>query len=215
MKKMRPIIIDYGAGNVRSVFRAIENLGYNPIISNDPKTILTASSIIFPGQGACDSAMKSINGNHLAEALLESIQKGTPYLGICLGLQLLLETSEEGHGKCLGLIPGQVKRLPSGEKIPHMGWNSVQFHSGHPVFEGIRQNDYFYFVHSYYAQLTSPNLSAATVHYGIDFCCAIADRNLVATQFHPEKSGESGLKFYRNFLEFAESFVVASPRLPT
>ena len=205
MKNLKPVIIDYGAGNVRSVIRAVETLGYHPIISNDPRTISQADSIIFPGQGACDAAMKSITRNRLSDVLYESIKKGTPYLGICLGLQLLLQTSEEGNVDCLGILQGEVKRLPSGEKIPHMGWNDIQIHSNHPVFAGIPQNSHFYFVHSYYAKLQCASLSAASVHYGIEFCSALAKDNLVATQFHPEKSGDLGLKIYRNFLEFAQN----------
>jgi len=205
MNNLKPVIIDYGAGNVRSVIRAVETLGYHPIISNDPRTISQADSIIFPGQGACDAAMKSITRNRLSDVLYESIKKGTPYLGICLGLQLLLQTSEEGNVDCLGILQGEVKRLPSGEKIPHMGWNDIQIHSDHPVFAGIPQNSHFYFVHSYYAKLQPASLSAASVHYGIEFCCAVAKDNLVATQFHPEKSGDLGLKIYRNFLEFAQN----------
>ena len=205
MKNIKPVIIDYGAGNVRSVIRAVEALGYHPIISDDPRTISQADSIIFPGQGACDAAMKSIKQNRLADVLYESIKKGTPYLGICLGLQLLMQTSAEGNVDCLGILQGEVKRLPPGEKIPHMGWNDVKIHSDHPVFADIPQNSHFYFVHSYYAQLHLTSLSAATVDYGIEFCCAVAKGNLVATQFHPEKSGDLGLKFYKNFLEYAEN----------
>ena len=203
MRDIKPVIVDYEAGNVRSVIRAVESLGYQPIISNDPFTISNADSIIFPGQGACDAAMASIRRNRLSDALYESIKKGTPYLGVCLGLQLLLQKSEEGDVDCLGILSGEVKRLPAGEKIPHMGWNNVQIHSDHPVFAGIPQNSHFYFVHSFYADLQSAPISAATVHYGIEFCCAVANGNLVATQFHPEKSGGLGLKIYRNFLEFA------------
>ena len=205
MTEIRPVIVDYEAGNVRSVIRAVESLGYQPIISNDPSTISNADSIIFPGQGACDAAMASIKRNRLSDAIYESITNGTPYLGVCLGLQLLLQKSEEGNVDCLGILPGEVKRLPAGEKIPHMGWNNVQIHSEHPVFAGIPQNSHFYFVHSFYADLQSTPFSAATVHYGIEFCCAVANGNLVATQFHPEKSGGLGLQIYKNFLEFAEN----------
>jgi len=205
VREIRPVIVDYEAGNVRSVIRAVESLGYQPIISNDPSTISNADSIIFPGQGACDAAMESIKRNRLSDAIYESITNGTPYLGVCLGLQLLLQKSEEGNVDCLGILPGEVKRLPAGEKIPHMGWNNVQIHSEHPVFAGIPQNSHFYFVHSFYADLQSTSFSAATVHYGIEFCCAVANGNLVATQFHPEKSGGLGLQIYKNFLEFAEN----------
>ncbi len=203
MRKINPVIVDYEAGNVRSVIRAVEALGYKPIISKDPSTISNADSIIFPGQGACDAAMASIRRNRLSDAIYESIKKGTPYLGVCLGLQLLFQNSEEGNVDCLGILAGEVKRLPAGEKIPHMGWNNVQIHSDHPVFTGIPQNSHFYFVHSYYANLQSKPFNAATVHYGIEFCCAVASGNLIATQFHPEKSGSIGLRIYRNFLEFA------------
>jgi glutamine amidotransferase len=203
MTALHLVIIDYGAGNLRSVAKALERLGATPQISGDPAAVAEAQALVLPGQGACDTAMQCLEQHQLTQTIRQAIQRGTPYLGVCLGLQLLFETSEEGDTPCLGLIPGRVRRLPPGLKVPHMGWNTVRFLHPHPVFDGVPQGSHFYFVHSYYADPAAPGAMAGTTTYGIEFCSAVAQGNLVATQFHPEKSGLWGLKIYENFLRFA------------
>ena len=194
------VIVDYGAGNLRSVARALQYAGAQSRITSDPEEVRQAGAVVFPGQGACDSAMRALEASRLTEAVREFIGSGRPFLGVCLGLQLLLDFAEEGDVPCLGVFAGRVRHLPSGLKIPHMGWNQVRFKQEHPVFAGVPQDSYFYFVHSYYADPQDPALVAATTDYGIPFCSAIAQGNLVATQFHPEKSGPVGLRIYRNFV---------------
>jgi len=201
MNQINVTIVDYGAGNLRSVARAFETLGATPHISSDPKTIMDADALLLPGQGACDSAMAALQSHNLNEAIVTAIESGTPFFGVCLGLQLLLEFTEEGPSECLGIVAGGVRRLPTNLKVPHMGWNTVTIVKDHPVFADIPQESYFYFVHSYYADPTQLDIIAANCNYGIEFCSAIAIDNVVATQFHPEKSGVVGLKLYRNFLE--------------
>ena len=194
------VVIDYQAGNLRSVVRALEMAGAHPRITSDPEEVRQAQAVVFPGQGACDSAMRALEAEGLTGAVQEFLRSGRPFLGVCLGLQLLLDFTEEGGVPCLGIFPGRVRRLPPGLKVPHMGWNQVHFLTEHLVFQGIPQDSYLYFVHSYYADSENPGLVAATTTYGLSFCAAIAQDNLVATQFHPEKSGQVGLQVYRNFV---------------
>lgn len=193
-------VVDYGAGNLRSVAKAVERVGYLPHVTNDPREVLRARAVILPGVGASDSAMSALQQRGLVEPIKEVIRGGVPFFGVCLGLQLLLDSSEEGSMPCLGVVPGRVKRFPAGLKVPHMGWNQVTLRGEHPVFEGVGSNSYFYFVHSYYAAPEDPSLVLGTTEYGIRFCSVIAVDNLVATQFHPEKSGALGLRLYENFL---------------
>ena len=197
------VVIDYQSGNLRSVAKALESVGVSPLVTGKAAEIETADAVVLPGVGSGPAAMDALRRRDLVEPIREYVASRRPFLGVCLGLQILLERTEEGDADCLGSIAGRVKRLPDGLKVPHMGWNSVSFQQEHPVFQGIPQDSHFYFVHSFYADLQSALFSAATVHYGIEFCCAVANGNLVATQFHPEKSGGLGLKMYRNFLEFA------------
>jgi glutamine amidotransferase len=204
MNDLRFIVIDYGAGNLRSVVKALERFGITPLVSKDPQDVQQADALVLPGQGACDSAMLALSQHGLTEAVQEAIGRGIPFLGICVGLQLLFDTSEEGGVNCLGIIPGQVRRLPPNLKIPHMGWNTVHFETDHPIFTGIPQDSHFYFAHSYYVEPISDSFIAGTTSYGISFCSAVAYKNLAATQFHPEKSSTWGLKIYENFLAFAE-----------
>ena len=143
-------MVDYGAGNLRSVAKALEYLGAEPVVTNDPDAVATAQAIILPGQGACDSAMRALEGLGLVEPVRQAIRGGVPFFGVCLGLQLLFDVSEEGDVECLGIVPGRVRLLDDGLKVPHMGWSSVSVQSEHPVFEGVPQESYFYFVHSYY-----------------------------------------------------------------
>ena len=152
---MRPVevaVVDYGAGNLRSVAKALEYLGATPVVTSDARALAKAQAIILPGQGACDSAMRALEGLELVEPVREAIRGGVPFFGVCLGLQLLFDVSEEGDVECLGVLPGRVRLLDDGLKVPHMGWSSVSFQSDHPVFEGVPQESYFYFVHSYYPE---------------------------------------------------------------
>ena len=204
-------IIDYKAGNLRSVQKALEECGATAHITADAEDISAADGVVFPGQGACDASMLSIRERGLFEVIRRSINSGKPFLGVCLGLQLLLESSEEGEEPCLAILKGSTKRLPPekteqvGLKIPHMGWNSVSLSVQHPVFEGIPNDSYFYFVHSYYADPEDKDIVAGVTNYGIDFCSAVAWDNVAAVQFHPEKSGAVGLRLYRNFLTLVDA----------
>ncbi len=204
-------IIDYDAGNIRSVQKALEECGASANITADATDIINADGVVFPGQGACDSSMRHIRERGLFDIIRRSIDSGKPFLGVCLGLQLLLESSEEGDEPCLGILKGSTRRLPPektdqvGLKIPHMGWNSVSLSVAHPVFEGIPDESYFYFVHSYYADPEDRDIVAGITSYGIDFCSAVAWDNVAAVQFHPEKSGAVGLRIYHNFLSLVEA----------
>ena len=194
-------IVDYGAGNLRSVAKAVEKLGHTHQITDDPEKVLKARAVIFPGQGASEPAMRALHHKGLVAPIREVIERGVPFFGVCLGLQLLLDSSEEGPMPCLGVARGKVLLLPPQVKRPHMGWNQVTLHGTHPVFEGVESGSYFYFVHSYYAAPENPSLVLGTTEYGLEFCSVIAVDNLVATQFHPEKSGALGMRLYENFLK--------------
>ncbi len=197
-------IIDYGAGNLRSVVNAITRLGYRPEVTNSPGGVLNARVVILPGVGAAADTMANLRSLGLAGAIRQFIAEGRPFLGVCIGLQVLLtDTEEGGWHECLGIIPGRVRRLPSGLKIPHMGWNQVKQKVSHPVFNGIPDKANFYFVHSYYAEPEDSSLVVGETDYGIPVCSVLARDNVVATQFHPEKSGELGLRMYDNFLRLA------------
>jgi len=203
-------IIDYKAGNLTSVARALSHFGFPWIISSDAEKLRKCERIIFPGVGAAESAMESLRNLGLDEFLREAFEKGVPILGICLGTQIIFEESEEDGGtKTLGLLKGKVKRFPEplifeGErlKVPHMGWNKVKWLKEHPVFKGLDPDYEYYFVHSYYVKPEEKDIIAGTTFYGIEFCSAIASKNVVAVQFHPEKSGEPGLRILRQFCEW-------------
>ena len=197
-------IVDYQAGNVRSVQKAIEAGGGRAKITSDLDEIERSDALVFPGQGACDSSMRQLKERDLVEPIKAYISSGRPFLGVCLGLQLLLEDSEEGSEPCLGVISGRVRHLPPGMKVPHMGWNEVRFHGEHPVLAGIPSGAYFYFVHSYYADPDDKSVVLSTTSYGVDFCSAAAWDNVVAVQFHPEKSGDLGLRVYRQFVDLVD-----------
>lgn len=209
MSKLRVAVVDYEAGNIRSVAKALETVGAAPLVTSRPADLLAADAVVLPGQGRCDQAMAALASGELTEAVHQVIREDKPFFGVCVGLQLLLDSSEEGGAECLRVVPGRVVRFAPGLKVPHMGWNSVTFRAEHPVFQGVPQGSYFYFVHSYYPTPSNPRDVAATATYGVEFCCAVARGNLVATQFHPEKSGEVGLRLYANFVRMA-SVVVAS-----
>ena len=196
-------VIDYEAGNLRSVSNALTMLGYPHHITQQPADILSASTVILPGVGAAGDAMGNLRRLGLEPSVRQYLAARRPFLGICLGLQILMTKSEEGNVPCLDMVRGSVRLLPPGLKIPHMGWNQVKQIKSHPVFLGIPDNTNFYFVHSFYAAPEDDRAVIGTTDYGISFCSVLAQDNLVAAQFHPEKSGRWGLKFYDNFLRFA------------
>jgi len=204
MNPVKPVIVDYGAGNLRSVARAVARAGYEPLITSEPSAVERAEVVIVPGVGAAADTMSNLARCGLVEPIRQYIAGGRPFLGVCMGLQALFTVSEEGgEHRCLDILTGRVRRLPDGLKVPHMGWNSVRQSRPHPVFEGIADGAFFYFVHSYYADPQDPSVVAGETSYGVTFAAVVATGNIVATQFHPEKSGESGLRLYENFLRLA------------
>jgi glutamine amidotransferase len=200
------VIVDYGAGNLASVAKAIASLGYRVRVTSSPKEVREASVVILPGVGAAGDAMANLRRLGLDEAIRQVVAEDKPFFGVCLGFQVLFSVSAEGgRHECLNILPGMVKRLPPGPKIPHMGWNQVKLLSSHPVFEGIASGTNFYFVHSYYVEPADRSMVVGETDYGLSFCSIVARGNLVATQFHPEKSGEVGLRLYHNFLRLSLS----------
>jgi glutamine amidotransferase len=204
----RVVILDYGAGNLRSVARAVEHAGFPADVSADPRALEGADAVVMPGVGAAADTMRNLQEHGFVEPLREYIAANRPFLGVCMGMQALLTASDEGGDHpCLNVIAGRVRRLPSRNgvvlKIPHMGWNSVSQTREHPVFAGIPDESYFYFVHGYYPDPEDASLVIGRTEYGVSFASAIARDALVATQFHPEKSGRAGLQLYHNFLAAA------------
>lgn len=203
-------VVDYGMGNLRSVAKAIEHVASNTdrvIVTSSPEDIHNADRVVFPGQGAARDCMRELKSRKLDEAVLKAAAE-KPFLGICMGMQVLLTHSAENQGTdCLNLYLGEVRRFSDDMrdanglklKIPHMGWNQVHWEIGHPVLQGIEQDSRFYFVHSYYADPADTSIVAARSQYGIDFACALAKDNVVAVQFHPEKSAADGLQLLNNF----------------
>jgi len=197
-------IVDYGAGNLRSVVNAISRLGYQPKITNIPDEILSAQAVILPGVGAAAGTMANLKKLGLVNSIRRFIAEDRPFLGVCIGMQILFTGTEEGGWhECLDIIAGTVRSLPNGLKIPHIGWNQVRQNMSHPIFNGIRDEANFYFVHGYYVEPDDRSLVVGETEYGISICSVIAKGNLIATQFHPEKSGELGLKIYHNFIKSA------------
>jgi glutamine amidotransferase len=197
-------VIDYGAGNLRSVSNALVKLGYRPKVTREPEDVCNAAAVIFPGVGAAADAMQSLKESGLDEAIREVIREGQPLFAVCVGMQVLMSSTDEGGwNECLGVIPGTVKKLPAGLKVPQIGWNQVKQLVRHPIFDDIPDESNFYFVHSYYAEPEDMTVVAGTTEYGVTLCSVIIKDNLVATQFHPEKSGAIGLKMYDNFLKMA------------
>jgi len=196
------VVVDYGAGNLTSVANALYHNGETPTISRDPNVIAAADRLVFPGVGAAGSAMNTLVQTGIGEAIAAVVKKGNPVLGICIGCQIILESSEEDGGvKTLGLLPGKAVRFKDepGLKIPHMGWNQVNFTKEHPIFAGIETGSEFYYVHSYHPQVPA-EISFAETTYGTQtFQCVVGRDTLIATQFHLEKSGEFGLKVLKNF----------------
>ena len=204
-------IVDYGAGNMRSVVNAVSKLGYRPKMTSSPDDVLNAQAVILPGVGAAADTMANLKKLGLDNSIRRFISEDRPFLGVCIGLQILFASTEEGGWhRCLDIIPGLVRKLPSTLKIPHMGWNQVQQKLSHPIFDGIPDEANFYFVHSYYVEPEDRSLVAGETEYGIPICSVLARGNLIATQFHPEKSGEAGLRFYANFIKIALAANVSS-----
>jgi imidazole glycerol-phosphate synthase subunit HisH len=202
------VVIDYDAGNLRSVARALAHVGAEPRVSADPSDIDRAGALVLPGVGAAADTMKNLRDRNLVQPIREYLAADRPFLGVCMGLQALLDFSEEGgREECLGIVPGSVKRFPAGNglKVPHMGWNTVEWLRDHPVTEGIASGSYFYFVHGYYPTVDDPAVALGETEYGARFPSIIGSGYLVATQFHPEKSGEDGLRLYANFVEWARN----------
>jgi len=204
-------IIDYGMGNLRSVQKGFEKIGFDAVVTADPKVVLEAEKVVLPGVGAFRDCMRNLEQGGFVEPILQVIQEGRPFLGICVGMQLLLTDSVEfGLYRGLNVIPGHVLRFPDGMevageqlKVPHMGWNQLAIKSQAPIFAGIEDGTNVYFVHSYYEVPDDPTVVAATADYGIEFCAAIWKDNIVATQFHPEKSQDVGLRLLKNFGEMS------------
>ena len=196
-------IIDYDAGNIKSVEKALLKLGEEAIITRDRETILHADRVILPGVGAFGDAMNKLRSYGLEEVIQEVVHKGIPFLGICLGLQLMFERSDESDGvKGLGLLPGEVLRIPDAEgiKVPHIGWNSLKFPNKGRLFQGIQEGAYVYFVHSYYLKAKEEDIVTASTEYGTLIHASVEKDNIFACQFHPEKSSEVGLSILKNFI---------------
>ena len=197
-------IIDYDAGNIKSVEKALVHLGEQPVITRDREEILRADKVILPGVGAFGDAMARLRESGLEEVIHEVVAKNTPFLGIRLGLQVLFESSEEAPGvPGLGVLKGKICRIPDTEglKIPHMGWNSLELHQSGRLFQGISDNSYVYFVHSYYLRAGEEEIVTATTEYGTKIHASVEKGNVFACQFHPEKSSDTGLHILKNFVE--------------
>ena len=195
-------ILDYGAGNLQSVVKAFRFIGCDPVVTSDPETLAGAGAAVLPGVGAFGDAMECLKHSVLMHPVLDYIDSGRPFLGICLGLQLLFEGSEEAPGvPGLGVLKGHICRIPDapGLKIPHIGWNSLDLADRTGLFEGLEEHPYVYFVHSYYLKADDRNVVTATAQYGVKIDASVRRGNLFATQFHPEKSGRAGLQMLRNF----------------
>jgi len=197
-------ILDYDAGNIKSVEKALVKLGQQPVITRERETVLKADKVILPGVGAFGDAMAKIRGYGLEAIIHEVIAQGKPFIGICLGLQLLFERSEEAPGvKGLGILAGEIVRIPqiADLKIPHIGWNSLRFQNEGRLFFGLPQDTYVYFVHSYYLQAEEEMIVKATAEYGVHIHAAVEKDNVFGCQFHPEKSSDAGFHMLRNFVE--------------
>ncbi len=196
-------IIDYGAGNIRSIEKALEHVGAKVQVTDDARVVAQASAVVLPGVGSGGSAMARITECRLDDAIREATFQGKPFLGICLGMQLLADHHTEGEVAGLGLFRGDVRRIPHGPKIPHMGWNQIRpLHPELPIFVDIPADAYFYFAHSYYVEPQDQHGVAALTDYGSPYCSVIATEQVWGTQFHPEKSGDVGIQMLKNFVKW-------------
>ena len=196
------VVVDYDAGNLRSVQRALEAVGQRPLVTSDPRAVERAEALVLPGVGSAQDCMRKLAARGLVEPLKAYAASRRPFLGVCVGLQLLFDGSEEGGGvECLGILPGTVRRFAADHslKVPQIGWNAVYFKFDHPLLRDIPGGSYFYFVHSYYADPAEPEITLGYAEYGLDFAAIVARDNVLATQFHPEKSADMGLRIYANF----------------
>lgn len=197
-------IIDYDAGNIKSVEKALVYLGENPVITRDKEMLLKADKVILPGVGAFGDAMARLEEYGLVPTIHEIVNKGTPFLGICLGLQLVFDESDEAPGvQGLSVLPGKIKRIPDSEglKVPQIGWNSLKFDNPGRLFKDVQEGSYVYFVHSYYLEAKEPEIVKASTEYGVHVHASVEKGNVFACQFHPEKSSDVGLKMIKNFIE--------------
>ena len=197
-------MIDYDAGNIKSVEKALQKLGADVVITKAPQEILSADKVILPGVGSFGDAMNNLKKYGLDKVIHQVVEKGTPFLGICLGLQLLFERSDESpEATGLGILKGEILRIPNAEglKIPHMGWNSLHLQNNGRLFKGLKENDYVYFVHSYYLKAEDEEIVKATTNYSVNIHASVEKDNVFACQFHPEKSSDVGLKILKNFVE--------------
>ena len=214
-------VIDYGMGNLHSVSTRLRQVApaLEVTVTGDPAIVARAARVVFPGQGAMPDCMRELDAHGLRAAVLEAAHT-KPFLGICIGLQMLFGASEEGDVACLGVMPGRVRRFadamvtPAGErvKVPHMGWNRVRQAGAHPLWRGVADQAYFYFVHSYYVDTPEPSLIAGSSDYPQPFTCAVARDNVFAVQFHPEKSGADGVQLLTNFVQWQPASWLARPR---
>ncbi len=197
-------IIDFGCGNLRSVQKAFESFGAMCIITSEPEKILNSNGVILPGVGAFPDAMANIKKLEIDATLKEVVKKNIPILGICLGMQLLFDESDEVRNtKGLGLISGKIKKFKIDLKVPHMGWNNLKIIKNSPILEGVENNSYVYFVHSYYAEMNEENINGETL-YGVNVPAVVSSGNIFGTQFHPEKSGDPGIKMLKNFWKLCD-----------
>ncbi|MFA5881961.1 MAG: imidazole glycerol phosphate synthase subunit HisH [Eubacteriales bacterium] len=195
-------VIDYGMGNLRSVQKGFEKVGFAAEITADPNTVRKADKVVLPGVGAFGDAMTNLRDAGMIEVIRETVKAGKPFLGICLGLQLMFDTSEEGgFHQGLGIFPGRVRLLPPGLKVPHMGWNQIEIQKADPILKGIPEGSAFYFVHSFYVDPADPKVTTTLTEYGIRFTSIASSENVFGIQFHPEKSSSLGLHILKNFGE--------------
>ena len=200
-------IIDYDAGNIKSVEKACQFLGEDVVVTRDRETIMAADGVILPGVGAFGDAMEKLHSYQLVNTVKDVANSGKPFLGICLGLQLMFESSDEAPGvEGLGILPGKIVRIPDGEdiKVPHIGWNSLQYPNKGRLYKDIDENSFVYFVHSYYLQAKEPEIVVASTEYGVTIQASVEKGNVFACQFHPEKSSTVGLKILENFISIVK-----------
>ena len=204
-------VLDYGAGNLRSVAKALEAVGARPVVTSDPDVVARASGLVVPGQGSAVDAMRNLERLDLVAPIKQFVRSGRPFLGVCLGEQIIFESSDEGNQACLGLLAGTCRKLPGGQKVSHMGWNSVDVRVDHPLLAGIPSGSFFYFVHSYYVAPADLAVVVGETDYGVRFASIVGRGNVFATQFHPEKSSDPGLQIYRNSAALCEPRAAAQP----